>query len=158
MAGESEVRFESVVDREIRLAAERGEFDNLPGAGKPLPGWGGADDELWWIKDYLRREGLTSEGMLPTSLRLAREVERLPERVRAMLSEQVVRKAVDDLNRQIAEYRHSPSPPHVSLRAVDADAVVAQWRAAHQAPAEAEPAEPTPPGARRWWQRARRGR
>lgn len=31
-------RYESVVDRQIRQARERGEFDNLPGMGKPLPG------------------------------------------------------------------------------------------------------------------------
>jgi hypothetical protein len=30
-------RFESLLDRQIRAAQERGEFDDLPGAGKPLP-------------------------------------------------------------------------------------------------------------------------
>jgi hypothetical protein len=141
MAGESEVRFESVVDREIRLAAERGEFDNLPGAGKPLPGWGGADDELWWIKDYLRREGLTSEAMLPSSLQLARDIERLPERVRGMLSEQLVREAVAELNARVAAYQHTPTEPFVSLRPVDAEAAVEHWRAAQATP----PTEPPAP-------------
>src|SRR3954470_1986691 len=121
---EPEVRFESVIDRQIRMAAGRGEFDNLPGAGKPLPNWGGQDDELWWVKDYLRREGLTSEAMLPTSLRLARETERLSERVATLPSEQAVREAVAGLNERIAAYQHSPSPPFVSLRPVDVEAVV----------------------------------
>jgi hypothetical protein len=44
-----------------------GEFDNLPGAGKPLPGANRPHDEQWWIKDYLRREKLTTESMLPES-------------------------------------------------------------------------------------------
>lgn len=143
-----EVRFESVVDRQIRLAAERGEFDNLPGAGKPLPNWGGQDDELWWIKDYLRREGLTSEAMLPSSLQLARDVERLPERVRALLSEQLVREAVDELNARIAAYRHTPTEPFVSLSPVDPEVAVGHWRAAHAA----TPPEPEkePEKKKRW--------
>jgi hypothetical protein len=29
-------RFESALDRQIRAAEERGEFDDLPGKGKPL--------------------------------------------------------------------------------------------------------------------------
>ncbi|GAA1808044.1 DUF1992 domain-containing protein [Luedemannella flava] len=135
------MRFESVVDRQIRLAAERGEFDNLPGAGKPLPNWGGQDDELWWIKDYLRREGLTSEAMLPSSLRLARDVERLPERVRTMLSEQNVREAVAELNDRIAAYRHTPTEPFVPLAPVDAEAAAEHWRAYQKTPPEAPAAE-----------------
>jgi hypothetical protein len=129
-----EVRFESVVDRQVRLAAERGEFDNLPGAGKPLPNWGGQDDELWWLKDYLRREGLTSE---------------------AMLSEQLVRGAVAELNERIAAYSHTPSEPFVSLRPVDEEAAVAHWRAAHVPPPA--PVVPSPP-ARRWRPFGRRSR
>jgi hypothetical protein len=43
--------YESRIERQIREAQERGEFDNLPGAGKPLPDRGTAYDEDWWIKD-----------------------------------------------------------------------------------------------------------
>ncbi len=31
------VSFETWIDKQIREAADRGEFDNLPGAGKPIP-------------------------------------------------------------------------------------------------------------------------
>ena len=50
-------RFESPVDRTIREAVERGDFDDLPGKGKPLPGAGriGPVDENWWIRGYLER-------------------------------------------------------------------------------------------------------
>lgn len=48
-------RFESHVDRVIREAMERGEFEDLPGAGKPIPGAGTKDDELWWVRRWLRR-------------------------------------------------------------------------------------------------------
>src|SRR6478735_79842 len=50
-------RYESQVDRKIREAQEQGQFDNLPGAGKPLSDHGREYDEDWWVKDWVRREG-----------------------------------------------------------------------------------------------------
>ncbi len=61
--------WESWIDRQIREAEERGEFDDLPGAGEPLPGLDKPFDELWWVKDKLRREGLT---YMPPSLAVRR--------------------------------------------------------------------------------------
>ena len=49
---------ESLAERQIREGIERGEFDALPGAGKPLEGVDGPHDELWWVKAKMRREGL----------------------------------------------------------------------------------------------------
>lgn len=120
--------YESVVDRQIRLAQERGDFDNLPGTGKPLPGHGEPDDELWWVKGYIKREGLSTEPLLPTSLQLARQIERLPETVRKLRSEYAVREAVRELNNRIVAYLRAPTPPHVPVRPVDADEMVAAWR------------------------------
>ena len=48
--------YESWVERQIREAIERGEFDNLPGAGQPIPGLNGRDEENWWVKRFLERE------------------------------------------------------------------------------------------------------
>lgn len=42
-------------ERIIRKAMEAGEFDDLPGTGKPIPGAGTVDDELWWVRSWLRR-------------------------------------------------------------------------------------------------------
>lgn len=121
-------RHESLIDQQIRMAQERGDFDDLPGKGKPLPGRGTPDDEHWWLRGYLRREGLSMEAMLPASLRLARRLERLPETVGGLGSEQAVRDAVADLNQEIEDYLRAPSAPHVPLRPADPDAVVARWR------------------------------
>ena len=63
--------FESWIDRQIREAQERGEFDNLRGAGEPLKGLGGRDDENWWIKGLIERENLRPP--LPGSLLLRKE-------------------------------------------------------------------------------------
>ena len=54
----SHMRYESWVERQVREAIERGEFDNLPGQGKPIKGLNGRDDENWWVKSYLEREQL----------------------------------------------------------------------------------------------------
>jgi hypothetical protein len=120
--------FESLVERQIRLAQERGEFDDLPGKGKPLPGLDGPDDENWWLKGYLRREGLSTEPLLPTPLQLRREIERLPDTVAGLPDEQAVRNLVRELNRRIAEWLRAPVGPAVPVGPVDVDAVVARWR------------------------------
>lgn len=46
---------EHPVERAIRKAMEAGEFENLPGAGKPIPGAGTVDDDLWWVRSWLGR-------------------------------------------------------------------------------------------------------
>lgn len=122
-------RFESVVDQQIRAAQERGEFDNLPGAGKPLPGQGRPDDELWWVRGYLKREGLPTEVLLPVGLRLAKEAERLVDGLAGFTTEQALRQAVRDLNGRIAEYLRAPEGPQIPLRPLRVDDLVARWRA-----------------------------
>ena len=41
------------VERIIEEAIARGEFDDLPGEGKPLPT--GDDGPGWWIRAYVER-------------------------------------------------------------------------------------------------------
>ncbi len=48
--------YERWIDKQIREAQERGEFDNLPGKGKPINGIDAPYDELWWVKQKLARE------------------------------------------------------------------------------------------------------
>lgn len=122
-------RINSLIEAQIKTARENGEFDNLPGAGKPIPGRGEPYDEDWWIKEYLRRENLGAEATLPPSLRLARETEQLPALVRKMPSEQRVREVVAEFNAQIIAYQLRPSHPFVPVRRVDVDQMVEIWHA-----------------------------
>ncbi len=149
-------RYESYIEQQIRLAQERGDFDDLPGLGKPLPDRGEQDDELWWVKDYLRREGVPSDALLPQSLQLAKQIERLPETVRGLRSEDAVREVVAELNQQVVAYLQAPSGPLVPVHKVNADEVVAAWRDAQPPPPE--PAPPPPAVRRRWWGRSTPGR
>jgi hypothetical protein len=123
-------RYESWVDKQIREATERGEFDNLPGSGKPLPDRNELYDEDWWLKQWIAREGITGDTALPTTLRLRREIEDIQKAAARKTSERDVRDLVDDLNRRIVDAirGHVDGPP-VPLRRVDADAVVRGWRA-----------------------------
>jgi hypothetical protein len=142
-------RFRSVVETQIRSAEARGAFDNLPGAGKPIPGLMDPDDPMWWIKGFVQREGVPGEAMLPPSLALRREVEKLPETVRTMRSGGAVRDHVEDLNHRIRRWIQIPVGPQVPLRTVDVDEVVAAWRAARAAPPPPAP-EPARRRSGRW--------
>jgi DnaJ homologue, subfamily C, member 28, conserved domain len=153
-----EISFASWIDQQIAEAADRGAFDNLPGAGKPIPRRGGIDA---WLQDYLRREGASADELLPAPLRLRKEAERLAETVGDLNSEDEVREVVRDLNRRIVEWRRIPTGPPVYLRLVDEAAMVARWRDARHRPSAPPPAarphaasDPDPPSPRRrWWRR-----
>ncbi len=149
-------RYESAVEKTIREAQERGAFDNLPGQGKPLPGIDGPDDELWWVRGYVRREGLSGEEFLPEPLLLRKQRERIDDTVADLRSEEAVREQVTELNRQIRRARLATSGPTVILRTLDVDEVVARWRARQPAPAQVAPTPEKPPVARRkpWWRRS----
>lgn len=70
--------YEGWVERQIREATERGEFDDLPGAGRPLRGIESSDPD-WWVKGMMAREGLDSSDALPPVLQLRREAAGYPQ-------------------------------------------------------------------------------
>jgi hypothetical protein len=137
-----EISFTSWIDQQISEAEERGAFDNLPGAGKPLPRRT-EDAGQAWLRDYLRREGVPAEDLLPTPLRLRKQVQRLTETVQDIRSEAEVREIVAELNRQITEWRRIPAGPPVFLPLVGTEAMVASWRDGQPKPAAAAGADRT---------------
>lgn len=154
-----DVSFSSWVDQQINEAAERGAFDNLPGAGKPLPDNGEADDGQAWLRGYLRKEGLSTEVMLPAPLKLRKEAERLGAAAPLLGSEQEVRDAVAELNRRILEWRRIPIGPPIFVPLADEEMLVSRWR---DAQADSRPAEvkdlagSSQPARPRWWHRLSR--
>ncbi|MYT22789.1 DUF1992 domain-containing protein [Streptomyces sp. SID7760] len=120
------VSFESWVDRQIREAAERGEFERLPGYGKPLASIDAPYDELWWIKGKMHREGFAA---LPPALALRKEAEDALEAVRAAPSERQARAILTEINEKIrAALRRPPPGPPLRLTEFDVDAVLGTWR------------------------------
>jgi hypothetical protein len=149
-----DLSFTSWIDRQINEAAERGAFDNLPGAGKPLPKRSEEDAAQAWLRDYLRREGVPAEELLPTPLKLRKEIERLTESVQDLRSEQQVRDVAADLNRRIIQWRRIPEGPPVHVPLVDSDMLVSRWRDGQAPPpVPSAPAASSPP--RRRWRRLR---
>jgi DnaJ homologue, subfamily C, member 28, conserved domain len=131
-----QMKFQTWIDQQVADAERRGVFDDLPGKGKPLnikPGAADGDYGQAWLRDYARREGVPAEEMLPTPLRLRRELERLAETAGEFRSEAEVREAAADLNRRIVEWRRIPLGPPVHVRLANADDLVARWRAANKA-------------------------
>ncbi|MEH0986266.1 J-domain-containing protein [Micromonospora sp. CPCC 205556] len=157
--------WEAAVEAQIRSAQERGEFDNLPGMGKPIPGRDAPYDESWWIKSFLEREALPSELLLPTPLQLRRRVERVPAEVRDLPTEESVRTYVGALNAEIMAWLRTPTGPRVVVRPVNVEDVVRRWRADREraaaervaATAQQAPAAPRSRPRRRWrlWWRRR---
>jgi Domain of unknown function (DUF1992) len=119
--------YESWVERQIREATERGDFDNLPGAGRPLPGLNGRDDQDWWLKGFLEREKISMP--LPTSLALRKEITDLPQTLADVRDEDEVRRIGEDLNERIRDsHRRKVDGPALVHRPVDVEATVAEWR------------------------------
>jgi hypothetical protein len=129
--------WESWIERQIREAQERGEFDDLPGRGKPLRSIDRPHDPDWWLKGMIEREGLDMSAALPPGLRLRRELEQLQEQLTELRSEQAVREVVGDLNRRILEHRRrTTGGPPIVVQTVDVERIVAAWHAAGARPAE----------------------
>lgn len=123
-------RYETWVDRQIREAQERGEFDNLPGAGKPLRSPEQPPEDDWWVKQLIERERLDMTAALPPQLALRKEGQTLPDRMRLERSEQAVRELLEDFNARVREcWRRPMDGPLAVVRTVDVEAMVETWRA-----------------------------
>ncbi|QIG45460.1 DUF1992 domain-containing protein [Nocardioides anomalus] len=144
------------VDLQIRQAMDRGDFDDLPGAGKPLE-LDTSHDPNWWIKKLVERENVA---VLPPSLQLRREDAELEDVLDKLLTEAEVRRHLEDFNARViaARYRLPEGPPLVTMPR-DVDAAVAAWgerREARRAEArararEAQAAEQAAPKKKRGW-------
>jgi hypothetical protein len=146
--------FPGWVEHQVRRAEAEGAFDDLPGAGRPIPDLDRQHDDLAWLAGYLRREDVDVVEVLPPALQLAKEVERLQERLAGIASESRVRAVIADLNERIdAAYARPQVGPPLRVKKVRVDDAVEQWRAARPAPVPVAPAPEPAPRRRRWWRR-----
>ena len=118
----------SWVDLQIRQAMSRGDFDNLPGYGKPIEGLSDHHDPDWWVKRLVEREQIT--GLLPPSLQIRKEDAALDGQLDRIPTEAAVRRAVAEFNDRVrwALYRPSQGPPMITPQR-DLDLEVERWRA-----------------------------
>ncbi len=117
--------FEPWIEAQIRTAMEQGAFDNLPGAGKPLP----TDEQYdpdWWVKQLIQREQVS---MLPPSLELLRKVRTELAAIEKLDDGAAVRRRVAALNAEIARFNATVvEGPPTSLGPLDVDQVMARWQ------------------------------
>jgi len=116
----------SWIEAQISAAMQEGAFDNLRGAGKPLPNSGQGYDPDRWIKQLIEREGAT---MTPPSLELRRKVERDLAAIDTVDDEGAVRASVAALNAEIARFNATAvEGPPTNLATFDIEQVVTRWR------------------------------
>ena len=149
------------VDLQIRQAMERGDFDNLPGAGKPIKNLGTQHDPDWWVKQLIEREKIS--GVLPAALQLRKDDAELDGKLDRHTAESEVRRELEDFNARVMKARYTPvdGPPLVTMPR-DVEGEVDRWRErrlARRREAVARKAA-TPPSAtgpnerrRRWFRR-----
>lgn len=144
------------VEVAIQQAMRSGDFDRLPGAGRPIPDLGDHHDPDWWIRRKIQSERLT--GLGPPALLLRVESAELVHRLDELHRESDVRETLEDFNRRVIEARRQllGGPPVVtSLRDVDAE--LAQWHARRRARTssddEADAEAAAPPRRRRFRRR-----
>jgi hypothetical protein len=93
----SDPQYFDPVERQIREALERGEFEGLPGAGKPIPDLDRQYEPSWWAKRLVERTRLEDE---------AAELRRVVRREKPLLKEsadpEAAARRIDELNQAIA--------------------------------------------------------
>src|SRR5699024_6792409 len=121
------------VDRLIAEAEERGEFDNLPGAGKPLAGLDRPLDEDWWVKQKIAEEEVPPDALLPPALALRKAVRALPQRVMDLPVVASVRAMGGEAHQRVADWIRAPSGPVLPIALADTEDIVSRWRTARSA-------------------------
>lgn len=115
------------VEIAIQQAIRRGDFDNLPGAGKPLGNLQQTYDPNWWIRQKIERENIT--GLGPPALTLRAENAQLDDRLDKAASEPAAREILADFNKRVVEARRQlQGGPPVVTPTRDVDTEMARWR------------------------------
>ena len=123
------VSWESWVERQITDGIERGEFSGLPGEGQPLADIDKPRDELWWVRQKLKREEVS---YLPPTLQIRKDREDAVAKVDVAPTEAAVRAIVEEINDRIRRVNSmATSGPPSTVMVLDVDDVVVRWRATH---------------------------
>src|SRR3954451_23113317 len=131
------------VDLQIQEAMKRGDFDDLPGAGKPIEGLGAQHDPDWWLKKLVEREKIS---VLPPALQLRKDDSEIDARLDRHTAESEVRRLLEEFNARVMHARYTPvdGPPLVTMpRDVETEGNAGrERRLARRRAAEAERALP----------------
>lgn len=153
------------VESALEQAAARGDFDDLPGAGKPLQ-LPDTHDPDWWVNQRLADGTIDREALLPVVVLLRKEYEHRAETLAELPSAQAAREYAADFTERVHQDRRRHPFQTMLAPAWEEEDAAAQWRTLHaeRTPRAEEPAPPPaaapsapPRGRRRWWRLGRRG-
>lgn len=124
------VTWESWSEQAIADGIRRGDFDNLPGRGKPIDGLDDAHDELWWVRRKLHDEDIDA---LPPTLAVRRDRQQFLDNLASVPSEAKVRHLTEELNERIRTInRYGAAGPPSTLTVMDAERIVDRWHEARR--------------------------
>lgn len=126
-----------IAETAIQQAIRRGDFDNLPGAGKPLANLNRVYDPDWWLRQKIESERIT--GLGPPALTLRTEDAALDARLDSVFTEAEVRDILNDFNSRVIEARRQllGGPPVITpTRHVDTE--IERWNSRRTARQQAE--------------------
>lgn len=113
--------WESWIDRQVEEARSRGEFDDLPGTGKPIPDIDRPRDELWWVRQKLKREGVE---YLPPAIAIRKEAADAEARAIAAPTEAEARAIIDEINARIRHLNsHTVAGPPTTIGPIPWDEI-----------------------------------
>ena len=115
----------SWVDQQIEASKRRGEFEDLPGHGEPLPGLDGRYDPDWWLKDKVKRENLD---LTPVTIVARRKVEDWLEAYLKLPTVGRVRRQAEALNEEIKAANLTDLGPLTPQALLDVAVLCARWR------------------------------
>jgi hypothetical protein len=150
--------FETWVDHQISQSIARGDFERLPGKGKPLRGLEREETAYDWAVAKARREGVDTAAMLPPGLALRRERDELPARAAGLASEADVRALAEDYNARVQAFWRRPQESRWSPvpGLADVETLVTEWLRTRPVPAPPVVPVPEPDRRRRFrfpWRR-----
>jgi hypothetical protein len=142
------------VDRQVQQAIARGDFDDLPGAGKPVEGLDGEHDPDWWLKKLVEREQLV---VLPPSIQLRKDDAELDDLLDRQHTERDARQVIEEFNARVLQARYQiPTGPPLVTQPRDVEEAIEAWRerrTARTGSADATPRAQAEQRRRRWFRR-----
>ncbi len=121
------VSWETWIERQIREAMDRGDFEALPGAGRPIRDIDVRRSELHWLRDKLRRDNVAPPP--PPAIQIRIEVDAAMASLDALETEDEVRSLVEHLNHRIRTVNRTVviGPP-TTIGPLPVDEVLERWR------------------------------
>lgn len=148
------------VDGAIEEAMARGDFDDLPGSGKPLK-LPTHHDPDWWIKQRIAEGEVDPSAMLPTVVVLRREYAARDDTLVELPDEAAVRAYAEDFTKRVMDDRLEHPMARMISPTLETDEALARWRELRTARAEQERAQleadrataAASPRRTSWWRR-----